>query len=65
VLGFAGGKLLLANWIKIPPLVSVGVIAACITISVIASIRANRRDARDTVVRILREDLQKPQVPET
>lgn len=65
VLGFAGAKLLVASWIKIPPLISVGVIAACITVSVIASIRANRRDARNTVVRILRESVQKPQVPET
>ncbi len=64
VLLFAGAKLLVATWFKIPPLVSVGVIAACITVSVIASIRANRRDARNTV-RILRDDLQKPQVPET
>jgi tellurite resistance protein TerC len=46
VLGFAGGKLLAASWIKIPPLTSVGVIATCIAISVIYSIRANRRDAR-------------------
>jgi tellurite resistance protein TerC len=46
VLAFAGGKLLAASWIKIPPLTSVGVIAVCIAISVIYSIRANRRDAR-------------------
>lgn len=46
VLGFAGGKLLAAAWIKVPPLTSVGVIAACIGISVIFSIWANRRDAR-------------------
>ncbi|MGE0401143.1 MAG: TerC/Alx family metal homeostasis membrane protein [Kofleriaceae bacterium] len=64
VLGFAGAKLLAANWVKIPPLASVGVIAVCIGISVIASLRANRRDARETVVRILRESLQEPQVPE-
>jgi len=61
VLGFAGVKLLIASWIKIPPLASVGVIAVCIAISVIASVRANRREAG---VRILRESLQKPQVPE-
>ncbi|MBL0214984.1 MAG: TerC/Alx family metal homeostasis membrane protein [Myxococcales bacterium] len=46
VLAFAGGKLLLASWIKVPPLPSVGVIAACIGISVLYSVRANRRDAR-------------------
>jgi tellurite resistance protein TerC len=46
VLGFAGGKLLAASWIKIPPLTSVGVIAICIAISVMFSVRANRRDLR-------------------
>jgi tellurite resistance protein TerC len=65
VLGFAGAKLLIASWIKIPPLISVGVIAVCIAISVGASLVANRRDARNTVARILRESLQKPQIPET
>lgn len=65
VLGFAGAKLLLVNWIKIPPLASVAVIAVCIAVAVLASIRANRREARESVVRILRESLPKPQVPET
>lgn len=65
VLGFAGAKLLLVNWIKIPPLASVAVIAVCIAIAVLASIRANRREARESVVRILRESMPKPQVPET
>ncbi len=46
VLAFAGGKLLLASWIKVPPLASVGVIAGCITIAVVASVYANRRDRR-------------------
>jgi tellurite resistance protein TerC len=55
VLGFAGAKLLLASWIKIPPLVSVGIIVVCITLSVIASIRANRREARENVTRILQD----------
>jgi tellurite resistance protein TerC len=68
VLGFAGAKLLLASWIKVPPLPSVGVIAACIAISVIASLRANRRDARAqaqeeaVVARLLQDDLQARQV---
>lgn len=65
VLGFAGAKLLLVTWIKIPPLASVAVIAVCIAVAVLASIRANRREARESVVRILRESLPKPQVPET
>jgi len=46
VLAFAGAKLLLGSWIAIPPLVSVGVIAACIGTAVAASLRANRRDRR-------------------
>lgn len=59
VLAFAGGKLLVAGWVKIPPLPSVGVIAVCIAISVIYSLRANRRDAR-----ILQRDLQTAQIDE-
>ncbi len=45
VLGFAGAKLLAASWVKLPPLVSVAIIAACIAVSVVASVIANRRDA--------------------
>lgn len=44
VLGFAGAKLLLSSWIHIPPLLSVAVIASCIAISVVFSVRANRRE---------------------
>jgi tellurite resistance protein TerC len=47
VLAFAGAKLLLASWIKIPPLMSVGVIAGCIGLSIVASVLANRRDRRN------------------
>lgn len=39
VLVFAGVKLLIASWVAIPPLISVAVIAACITIAVVASLR--------------------------
>ena len=39
VLAFAGGKLLLGSWIHIPPLASVAIIAGCIAIAVIASLR--------------------------
>lgn len=38
VLAFAGSKLLLSKWIHVPPLVSVGVIAGCIAIAVLASL---------------------------
>jgi tellurite resistance protein TerC len=46
VLGFAGSKLLLSNWIHVPPLISVGIIASCIGIAIAASLRANRRERR-------------------
>lgn len=43
VLAFAGAKLLLGSWLAVPPLASVGVIAACIGVAVAASLLANRR----------------------
>ncbi len=46
VLAFAGTKMLIANWVKLPPLVSVSVIASCIAIAVVASILATRREHR-------------------
>ena len=46
VLAFAGGKMLASSWIKISPLVSVGVIAVMIGASVVASLVASRRDRR-------------------
>jgi tellurite resistance protein TerC len=46
VLGFAGAKLLLSSWFHLPPLLSVAVIASCIAVAVVFSVRANRRDAR-------------------
>jgi tellurite resistance protein TerC len=44
VLAFAGGKLLAAQWVKLPPLVSVVVITVMIGTAVAFSVRANRRD---------------------
>jgi tellurite resistance protein TerC len=44
VLAFAGSKLLLSAWIHVPPLVSVLVIAGCITVAVVLSVRASRRE---------------------
>lgn len=46
VLAFAGGKLLVSGWIHIPPLLSVGIIAACIGTAVVFSVAASRRDKR-------------------
>jgi tellurite resistance protein TerC len=43
VLAFAGAKMLATSWIVVPPLVSVGVIAVCIAIAVIASVVPFRR----------------------
>ncbi|HEU4732051.1 MAG TPA: TerC/Alx family metal homeostasis membrane protein [Kofleriaceae bacterium] len=44
VIAFAGGKLLVAPWIKVSPVVSVGVIALVIGIAVVASVLATRRE---------------------
>jgi tellurite resistance protein TerC len=44
VLAFAGLKMILAEWVKLPPLVSVGIIIACIGLSVWASLRARARE---------------------
>jgi tellurite resistance protein TerC len=45
VLAFAGFKMLGARWVHIPPLLSVGVIIACIGVAVIASVVHRRRRA--------------------
>jgi predicted tellurium resistance membrane protein TerC len=42
VLAFAGIKMLIAGWVKIPPLISVSVIAACIGVAIVASVTAAR-----------------------
>jgi tellurite resistance protein TerC len=44
VLAFAGGKMLAVQWVKIPPLVSVSVIAVMIGVAVVASVVATRRE---------------------
>lgn len=44
VLAFAGGKMLLVTWFKVPPLGSVIVIASCIGIAIVASVIGARRD---------------------
>jgi len=65
ILAFAGGKLLAASWIKIPPLPSVAIIATCLAVAVILSLRANRKDAaRDAekVAQVLQPHLPKSQV---
>jgi len=57
VLAFAGAKLLLSKWVHVPPLASVTVIAACIAISVVFSIRVSRRERRSSVPRIVGDNL--------
>ena len=59
VLAFAGMKLVLASWISVPPLASVGVIASCIALAIWFSVRANRRDARN--LQLARTALPDPQ----
>lgn len=44
VLAFAGGKMLVAPWVHVPPLLSVLVIAVMIGIAVVASVMMNRRE---------------------
>ncbi|NTX09914.1 TerC/Alx family metal homeostasis membrane protein [Myxococcus sp. CA056] len=44
VLGFAGLKMVVEPWLHIPPLPSVAIIATLVGASVIASVRARRRD---------------------
>ncbi len=44
VLGFAGAKMLLVSWVKLSPLASVGVIATCIGVAIVASVIATRRE---------------------
>jgi tellurite resistance protein TerC len=44
VLGLAGAKMLAVKWVKVPPLLSVGLIVLCIGGAVVASVIANRRD---------------------
>lgn len=44
VLFFAGAKLVAASWISIPPLLSIAIIAAILTIAVGASLRSPRRE---------------------
>ena len=45
VLAFAGVKMLITKWVHIPPLLSVGVILACIGTAVVASLVHRRRAA--------------------
>jgi tellurite resistance protein TerC len=47
VLAFAGAKMLAASWVKVDPLLSVGVIVACIGASVIASLTVRPRRPRE------------------
>lgn len=46
VLAFAGAKLLVASWVKLSPLLSIGIIAGCLAVSIVASVAANRRERR-------------------
>ncbi len=45
VLGFVGLKMLIAEWFHFPIWVSLGVIAVILTVAIVASLRAEKRDA--------------------
>ncbi|WP_257451184.1 TerC/Alx family metal homeostasis membrane protein [Archangium lipolyticum] len=51
VLAFAGLKMILAEWLEVPPLLSVGIIVVCIGLSVWASLHARKREARRAALR--------------
>jgi tellurite resistance protein TerC len=51
VLAFAGLKMVLAEWIEVSPLLSVAIIVGCIGLSVWASLRARKKDARREAMR--------------
>jgi tellurite resistance protein TerC len=46
IVGFAGIKMLIASWVKIPPLISVAMIAGMMALAVIASLRARASSRR-------------------
>ncbi|CAN5746464.1 TerC family protein [soil metagenome] len=45
VLGFVGVKMLIAEWYHFPIWISLGVIAVILTVAIVASLRAEKRDA--------------------
>ncbi len=46
VLAFAGAKLVLSDWVEIPPVLSIGIIVLCIGAAIWTSLWARRREAR-------------------
>jgi tellurite resistance protein TerC len=44
VLGFVGTKMLISGWVHLPTWASLGVIISVITVAIVASIRADKRD---------------------
>ena len=44
ILAFVGGKMILAEWYHIPTFLSLGVIAAILTVAIVASIKLDRPD---------------------
>ncbi len=47
VLGFAGVKMIIADWFHVDPIIAVIIIVVCIGGTVIASLMANKRDERE------------------
>ncbi len=50
ILVFVGGKMLVEHWVHVPTLLSLGVIIGSLTIAVLASIAATRREQRSGAV---------------
>jgi tellurite resistance protein TerC len=44
ILGFVGVKMLITDWYHFPTWASLGVITAVLTVTIVASLRAERRD---------------------
>src|SRR3712207_4086362 len=44
VLALVGVKLIIEEWVKIGPVASLGLVAACFTVGIVASLIADRRD---------------------
>lgn len=54
VLGFVGLKMLIAEWFHFPIWISLGVIAVILTVTIVASLRADTRDA--SIAEIIEEE---------
>jgi tellurite resistance protein TerC len=54
VLGFVGLKMIFAEWLHLPIWISLGIIALILTVTIVASLRADGRDA--SIVKVIEEE---------